>query len=208
MTVSINFKAGENFDIKSVSPSSGLGFFDSGFGISIPVGSYNSRTFITNSNGTVEGPEVDNVKYVSSGSAILGQAGTPVALTQIPNYLASLIIELESDTAVKTRNAEVRIYDRSDIDAAPSGVTCYGAEVIHPATSQTNTGSGDSVWSQLYGSGSTLTMVDSPGTSGLSPSGTDTTDTIHHWFLALSATPQTIGSKTQFGLYFAVEYLD
>lgn len=208
MTASINFKAGEGFDIQEIDTGSGLGFYDDGFGISIPVASFNSRTFITNSNGTVEGPEVDNVKYVSSGSAILGQAGTPIALLAVPNYLATLIIELESDTAVKTRNAEVRIYDRSDIDVAPSGVTCYGAEIIHTGTTQVANGSGDATWTQLYGSGSTLEMVDSPGTSGLSPSGIDTTDTLHHWYLALSATPQSIGSKTQFGLYFSVEYLD
>ncbi|MBX9836729.1 MAG: hypothetical protein K2X69_00305, partial [Silvanigrellaceae bacterium] len=60
----------------------------------------------------------------------------------------------------------------------------------------------------LYGSGSTLSMVDSPGLSGLSPSCINTTATTHDWYLALTATPQSIGSKTQFGLYFAVEYLN
>jgi len=31
--------------------------------------------------------------------------------------------------------------------------------------------------------------------------------TRHDWYLALSASPQTIGSKTDFGLYFTLEYL-
>lgn len=208
MVASVSFFAGENFDIQEIDSSSGIGFYGDGFGVSIPVGEYNTRTFITSSNGTVEGPEVDNVQYVSSGSAILGQAGSPVALTAIPNYLATLRVQFENDTAVKTRNAEVRIYDRDDIDTAPDGVTCYVAEVVHTGTSQTNDGSGDTTWTQCYGSGSTLALVDSPGTSGLSPSGIDTTDTVHHWYLALSATPQSIGSKTDFGLYFSVEYLD
>lgn len=205
MVASVDFYAGEGYLIDS---SSGLGFFDGGFGVSIVVGGFNSRMFITSPNGTVEGPETDNVKYVSSGSAILGQSGSPVALTQIPNDAATLNIRFTNTTAVKTRNAEVRIYDRDDIDNSPSGVICYGAEIIHTGITQTNNGSGDSVWTQLYGSGSTLAMVDSPGTSGASPSGIDTTDTRHDWYLALSASPQSVGSKTDFGLYFSVEYID
>jgi hypothetical protein len=29
----------------------------------------------------------------------------------------------------------------------------------------------------------------------------------HDWYVALSAEPNTIGSKTQYGLYFTLEYL-
>ena len=29
----------------------------------------------------------------------------------------------------------------------------------------------------------------------------------HDWYLALSASPQSIGSKTDYGLYFTIEYL-
>lgn len=206
MVAAINFYAGEDYAIDST--NSGLGFFAAGFGVSIPVGEYNSRTFITTPNGTVEGPEVDNLKYVSSGSAIVGQSGTPHPLTEIPNDKATLNIRFTNTSAIKTRNAEVRIYDRDDIDNSPSGVTCHVFEIVHTGVGYTNDGSGDSVWSQLYGSGSTLELVDSPGSGGLSPSGIDTTDTRHDWFLGISASPQSIGSKTDFGLYFSVEYID
>lgn len=209
MATNINFYGGNQVAPIAIVSGSGIGFYGSGgFGASVPVGEYNGRCFITDSNGVVSGAEINNVKYVSSGSAILGQAGSGIKLTQIPNYLATMKIQLTSDTAVKTRNAQVRIYDRSNINSAPSGVTCYGAEIIHTDTVQNNNGSGDASWIQLYGSGSTLSMVDSPGLSGLSPSGINTTSTTHDWYLALTATPQSIGSKTQFGLYFAVEYLN
>ena len=29
----------------------------------------------------------------------------------------------------------------------------------------------------------------------------------HDWYVALSASPESIGSKTDFGLYFTLEYL-
>jgi len=206
MAADINFYAGEDFQIYDTG-GSGLGFYGASFGRSVAVGSYNARTFITNSNGTIEGPEVDNIKYYSSGSAIVGNSGTPLALTAIPNYKATLNIRFTFDEAVQVSSAEVRIFDRDDIDNAPSGVTCYIAEVIHSGLTQTNNGSGDVTWTNAYGSGSILSLVDSPGTSGFSPSGIDTQDTRHDWYVLLSATPQSIGSKTQFALSVSLEYL-
>lgn len=203
---SIGFYAGENFSIYDVS-SSGLGFFGAGFGISLPVSTYNSRTFITNSVGNVEGPEVDNVKWVSSTGAILGQSGTPILLTQIPNYLATLNVRFEHSSGVKTMNSEFRIFDRSNINNPPSGVTCRIAQIIHPATTQTNVGSGSATWVLGSGSGSKLTLVDSPGTSGYSPTGINTIDSRHDWYLAISVTPDSVGAKNNFGAYLSTEYL-
>lgn len=71
-----------------------------------------------------------------------------------------------------------------------------------------------------------LTLTSSPGTSGLNTIAGDplpTGDTVyfnyktkegtahqatrHDWYLALSASPTTIGSKTNYGLYFTLEYI-
>ena len=68
-----------------------------------------------------------------------------------------------------------------------------------------------------------LVCTSSPGVSGLntnsddldktstnnytSTSGTALRSMQHDWYLALSASPVTIGSKTDFGLYFTLEYL-
>ncbi len=202
----IGFYSGEDFTIYDVS-SSGLGFYGDGFGVSLGVGTYNVRTFITNSAGNIEGPEVDNIKYTASNSGIIGQSGSSVLLTQIPNYKATLNVRFTHATPVKVANTEFRIFDRSDINAAASGVTCRVAEVIHPDTTQNNNGSGDSVWTTAGGSGSVLDLVDSPGTSGLSPSGILTSDTRHDWYIAISVAPDSVGAKTQFGAYVATEYL-
>lgn len=206
MAAAINFYAGENFGIDNLA-GSGLGFFGSaGFGASVQVGEFNDSTFITDGNGTNEGPQVDNTKWAHPSSGTVNGAG-PYALTSIPNYLSTLKIQFTNDTAVTTQNAELRIYDRSNVNNDPSGVTTYVAEIIHPTASIGAGGSGDSSWIQAHGSGVTVDFVDSPGESGLSPNGTSTSDTKHDWYTVITASPDSIGSKTQFGAYFSVEYL-
>ena len=187
--------------------ASGIGFFgSSGFGSSVAVGEYQSSTYITNSNGTVQGAEINNVKYVHPNSGLSG--ASTLALRNIPNYKATLNVRFNADSAVKTQNAQIRIYDRSNVNNNASGVTTKVAEVVHPSTSEAGLlGSGSTAWSTLNGSGVTLSLAASPGTSGLSPSGSNTQDTRHDWYLALSASPDSIGSKTQYGLWIQLEYL-
>lgn len=210
MAAAVNFIAGENFTIQDLS-GSGLGFYgSSGFGASVRVGEYQGRTFITNGAGTTQGPEVDNVQYLNVGSGIIGQAGSGIALTCIPNYQATLNIRFTYDTAVRTQNAEFRIYDRSNINNPASGVTTKVAEIIHPGITQANTGSGDTTWLTPGGSGTTVSLAPSPGVSGFyagNGSNGNWSGTQHDWYLALSASPDSIGSKTSFGGYFQLEYL-
>lgn len=210
----ISFHAGQ-VSIANLN-GSGIGFYGSSFGASVAVGSYQDKSYITNSTGTTQGAEVWNTKYIHPNSGSL--AGTPVNLSGIPNYQATLNVRFEHSSAVKTQNAEFRIYDRSNINQPASGVTCKVAEIIHPNVAQSLTGSGDGTWigedvnpqtgsATVGGSGITVSLVGSPGTSGFSPNGTQTTDTRHDWYLTISASPDSIGSKTLFGGYIALEYL-
>lgn len=206
MAAEINFYAGENFDIDNLA-GSGLGFYGSaGFGTSIPVGEFNGRTFITDSTGTSQGPETDNCKWQSSSGVIIGQTGSGILLTALPNYLSTLNIAFSNDTAVKVQNTLLYISDRTNKNNNPSGVNCYVAEIIHPGTSQTISGSGDSLWINAKGSGTTVSLADGPGQSGLSPNGPNTTDTRHDWYIAMSATPTTVGAK-EFMLTITTEFL-
>jgi hypothetical protein len=204
---SISFYSGEDFAISNLS-SSGLGFFGAGgFGKSVEVGAFNDSTFITDGNGTIQGPQCDNIKRVHPNSGVVNGAG-PYDLTHIPNYLATLNIRFEHSSAVKTQNGEVRIYDRSNINNAASGVSTYAAEIIHGNTSIAAGGSGDITWvGPLFGSGSILDLVDSPGTSGDSPNGSSTTDTRHDHYIAISASPDSVGSKNLYSLYASFEYI-
>ncbi len=210
MTATLAFLAGPSLTIQDLA-GSGLGYFgDAGFGASIPVGSWQGRTFVTNGNGTTQGPECSNIKYLNAGSGIVGQAGSGIAVSCIPNYQATGNVRFTYDTAVRTQNAKMYLYDRVSINNPPSGVTVRVAQLIHPDTNQSNNGSGDTIWRSPAGTGVTVPFAPSPGVSGLyAGNGANGawTDRQHDWYFAMSCSPDSIGAKTQFGAYFAVEYL-
>lgn len=210
MAAYLAFFAGPNLQIQDLS-GSGLAFFgDAGFGASIPVGYWQGHTFISNANGTTQGPEASNIKYLNAGSGIVGQTGSGVALSAIPNWQASTNIRFTYDTPVRTQNANMYMYDRYSINNPPSGVTVKVAQIIHPDPSQANNGSGNSVWWTPAGTGVVVPFCPSPGTSGLfagNGSNGSWTDTQHDWYAAVSVSPVSIGAKTQFGVYFSVEFL-
>lgn len=216
----LSFFAGNDFTINNLS-GSGLGLYsDTGFGGSVLVGEYNGRTFITNSAGTTQGSEVDNIKYNNAQSGIIGQVGSGINILAIPNYQATMKIQFSHASAVTVQNTKIRAYDRSSINNVPSGVLVKIAELIHPWTTQTPLGSGDNQWIgssanpqtgtlTVGGSGLTVTLANSPGISGdHAGDGSNSTwsDTTHEWFVAISASPSTIGSKL-FALYVELEYL-
>lgn len=213
----IDFLAGGgSFQIANLS-GSGLGFYGGGFGYSVEVGSWQDTTFITNSVGTLQGPQVNNVKYLNIGSGIVNSASSGVPLTAIPNNLATLNIRFTHGSAVKTQNAVFHIFDRNNVNSPASGVTCRVAEIIHPDPVQNNNGSGDTTWmgittnpltgsATVGGSGITVPLVASPGVSGLRPNGADTTATQHDWYVAITASPDSVGSKL-FAGFVLCEYL-
>lgn len=209
---SIDFYAGQ-FGINNLS-GSGLGFYGAGFGQSVNVGSYQDTTFITNSAGTSNGSQCTNIKFQDSASGIVNSQTSGIPLRNINNYLATLNVRFTHSSAVQVQNVNARIYDRSNINNPASGVTTKIAELINPAIVQTVQGSGDSTWTTITssngGSGTIFSLAPGVGTSGLyAGNGSDSTkaDTRHDWYLALSASPDSIGSKTSFGFYVSLEYL-
>jgi len=187
---------------------SGIGFYGSSFGDSVAVGSYQDTTYVTSADGSVQGPQCNNIKWRHANSGEV--SGTILNLLNIPNYQATLNVRFTHSSGVQVQNAEARIYDRSNINNPAVGVTTKMAELIHVSTSQANAGSGDSSWYTPAGSSVTVPLADSPGASGLhAQNGTGSTrpDTRHDWYLAISARPDSIGSKTSYGLYVSLEYL-
>tara|TARA_Y100000034_G_scaffold118955_1_gene160231 strand:+ start:396 stop:1013 length:618 start_codon:yes stop_codon:yes gene_type:complete len=202
----IDFRSNDGFSIGS----SGLGFFGAaGFGASVKIGEYQDRTYITNSNGTAQGAEVDNVKFSHSGSGIIGPgaSGVSIDLYNIPNYQSTLNIRFTHGSVIQTQNAVVQIYDRVNTANFPSGVTCKVAEIIHPELVQSVSGSGDTSWITPSGATTTVPLIASPGLSGVRPNGASTSGLQHDWYLAVASSPDSIGSKDKFGLYFSVEYV-
>lgn len=215
---------------------SGLGFYGDDYGISVPVGQFQNSTWVTNSNGTATDQyRLNNTKYVSSGTTSIN--GTVAKQNwQIPNYLAPLNIRFTHDEAVKVQNCKLRIFDRNNINRQASGVSTMVYEVRHPNGSESvsglsfrGNGANNHNWKEFdpVFVMTDLDLTASPGISGLNTNSDDATrpaeqngftsyistsgaahmSTRHDWYLALSASPDSIGSKTQYGLYFTCEYL-
>ena len=168
------------------------------------------KTYITNSTGTSQGPEATNIKYLNSASGYIAGASSGVSITCIPNYQATLNIHARFDSAVKVQDVKFYIYDRTSINNPASGVTCRCCEIVHPTTTQINNGSGDSTWTLCAATGSYLTLSNSPGVSGFyagNSSNSLWTDVDHDFYVCLSASPDSVGSKTLFGAYVELSYL-
>jgi len=214
---------------------SGLGFYGAGYGISVPVGQFQDTTWVTNANGTAnDAYRLNNTKFVSSGTTS-ANAGTAINNYNIPNYYAPLNIRFSHSEAVRVQNCKLRIFDRNNIQRQASGVSTMVYEVRHPnpleaasGLSFRGNGTNSHNWTEfdpLFVM-SDLILTPSPGISGTNTTAADssnpstggfanwlTTDgnthqsTRHDWYVALSATPESIGSKTDYGLYFTCEYL-
>ncbi len=231
-------------DLIGHTSGSGLGFFGGGFGISVPVNSYQSSTYVTNANGTASGVRCSNLGFVdeapfnTSGVSIQGSSTT--GTSGVPNIAAPLNIRFEHPEGVRVQNCKLRIFDRNDISNHASGVTTQVYEVRHPHPVEgVNFGSDKGPlkhrgvpdqhsWTQFADgfSMADMTLTPGPGPSGLNTSadeilatgdgtytnwiaqsGESCRSTRHDWFVGLAASPDSIGSKTDFGLYFTLEYL-
>ena len=303
---------------------SGLAFYGSSAASSVQIGEYQGTTYIASADGSEYKDATNNIKYVAgtypSGQASLGLTGggtLSCGLSGVKTFQGTLGIQFGHTTAVKIQNAQLRVYDRGNINYPASGVNTKVAEIInHDGYNGANAyanqgtlgntsnavGSGDAFWwgepwpaelvtknyftnsngvvfyngldsdtntngdirlsdaaivgsyDTVGGTGIIVPLADSPGsgqkqldrteaagaTGSIWPKwtqyvksteqtntfgavndfgdGTDGAhiaktyggtgvDTHHTWSLALSASPLSIGSKEDYGLYVSVEYL-
>lgn len=173
-----------------------LGFFGSNFGFSIRVGEYNNTTYVTTDDGTANHGQCPNLRYYNTSGAYVASELTGTELLEIDNSEATLKIVLTTDSSIRTQNASFRAFDRSDIDNDPSGVTVYACEIRKDDVS--TRGSGDTYWTEIYGSGSTLALEDRTSEA---PSG------VQNFYIGLTVSPDSIGEKTNLGFYFETEFL-
>ena len=191
---------------------SGVGFYGSTFGESVKVAEFQQTSYITDSVGTSEGPALQNCrKNTANNSSVLItdiDASNYIDVRRVPNLRATLNVRFEHSSSANVDNAEVIIFDRSNINNDPSGVNCYVYECIKPSTNTSAaTGLGGTSWTYVHGSTTILGVADSPGTSGFAAITGGALSLRHDWYVMLSATPTSIGSKDRFGLFFQLEYL-
>jgi len=211
MAAAIDFYAGQGDGTWVDMNSSGLGFFGASFGNSVQVGQYQDSTYITTNTGSSEGPQATNGKYITS-SGISIDGGETIVPSAVAINSGTMNIRFTFDSAVKTQNCQLRIYDRSDINAGATGVITQVLQIANGGSGVSSSGTALAPgshpgWIAPSGSGVTVPLLYGAGSGGLSPSGTDTQDTRHDWYINISASPLSIGSKEAFGLYCQLEYL-
>jgi hypothetical protein len=218
MAAAITFFAGlgqvDQYQFGHETPASGLGFYGTSFGNSVQVDYWQQSTFITNAGGSTEGQQANNVTRdelndANNPTATSGSinGANAIFIRRMPNNSGTLNLRFTYDSAVNVQNAKAYIYDRLVKTNNPSGVTCAIAELVHPWDSVAIVStSGSATWTEITDTGTNyISLTNSPGESGLVPG--LLADTQHDWYLILAASPDSIGSKTQFGLYFELEYL-
>lgn len=213
MAAAINFYAGQGGgDFVSLN-ASGLGFFGVSFGTSVQVGQYQDSTFISASDGSAPaGPTTTNCKYDTVTSGVIVNGEPAVTPSSMVINSGTLNIRFTFDSAVKTQNAELRVFNRTSITAGADGVTTQVLQIVNDGSGVSSSGtaidaSSHPGWIAPSGSGVVVALLNSAGLSGLSPNGADTQDVRHDWYTCISATPLSIGSKESFGLYIQLEYL-
>lgn len=171
-----------------------VGFYGAGFGLSVRVGEYNESTFRTIENGTSNGGSMPNLRFANPTGAWVAGLIPARELLEVDNSEATLRVRLNTDSAVATQNTNFRAFDKNDINNPPSGVTVLAAEIRKDNVLVR--GSGDSAWTTIAGSGSVLSL----------DSRADLT-TQKDFYIGLTVSPNSIGEKTQFALYFETEFL-
>ncbi len=197
MTSTLRWYAGDGSPEIQPAASGGfntVGFFGGSFGLSIRVGEYQDNTYRTDEAGATDGGLLPNTKYANSSGAYVAAEITATELLEVDNDESTLRITLTTDSAVGTQNTAFRAYDKLSINSDPSGVTVRAAEIRKDNVSVR--GSGDTSWLAIAGSGSVLSLDDQSDLA-----------TTHHFYITLTATPTSIGEKTNFALYFETEFL-
>lgn len=173
----------------NVTNGSGLGFYGSTFGASVPTTDYQSSTWITDADGVTSAGQARNVKYIDAGAISNPSAATGCILTipiqtglliAVNSNQATLNIHFKHTVPVNVRNCQLRIWDRTSIDNPASGVITKVAEIANFgdkafATWQSSPGNpfvaaasgyGDAFWwGAPWPSGSTYGYVDSTNLS-------------------------------------------
>lgn len=155
----------------------------------VTVGEYNDSTHVKSSGGADDSSAntPNNVKFISATGGTGGDSqadwgdGTE-DLDQMLTSEATLKINFSHGSSVTTSSAIFYAYDGTTTTAVPTGVTFYAAE------------QGDANWTNAEGSAAALSLND------------NTTATSHDFYVAVSASPESVGLKSAFKLRIELTY--
>lgn len=172
-------------DATDIVQFAGAGGFDS----KITVAAYNDTTHVKSSVGADDssGNTPNNVKFISAAGGTAGdsQADWGDGTEDIDAMLAAeatLKITFSDASSVITESAIFYAYDGTTTTAVPTGVTFYASELA------------DIVFTNAEGSAAALTIND------------DTAATSHDYYIACTASPESVGLKSAFTLRIELTY--
>ena len=192
----------------NTSGSNYVGFFGAGGPQGVPfaviVGSYQDSTYITNRLGEnlgvapfglSESGQLNNSKFISTNEVQVNSDPT-VNLSDVPMESGTILVRFEpsGSVAVRTQNAIIRAVNLnatsgvSDITGIVDEIDIRGFE---PAV--------DNTWTQIAGvaaSDNRLFLQDRQDT-----------ELVHDFFVSLSASPEGVGARNDFGFFMTVEFL-
>ncbi|MFA5768356.1 MAG: hypothetical protein WC871_02310 [Bacteroidales bacterium] len=159
------------------------------FDSAITVSSYNDSTHVESSVGAndSDGNTPNNVKFISATGGTGGDSqadwgdGTE-DLDAITDAECTLKITFAHTSAVAVSSHIFYAYDGSTTTEVPTGVTFYAAEQA------------DANWTNAEGSAAALTVTDSASAES------------HDFYIAVSASPESVGDKTAFTLRDELTY--
>jgi len=160
------------------------------------------------------------LKYIPNEKASLNVRFTNVSAVRTQNCKLRIFDRTNKDYAasgVITRVAEL-LHPSNSYSVEGSGDTTWWGSATHDGSDAQGTYAGSSNPSNrlptgtntVGGSGIFVPLAQSPGPSGYyAGNGSANTGqyTQHDWYVGLTASPDSIGSKTQYGLYVELEYL-
>lgn len=183
-----------------------LGFFGAGGPQGIPfaiiVAKYQDKTFITNRDGENLGTvgllgsgELDNHKFLDTNLVNVNGQGS-VELNDVPQSSGTILIRFvpSGSTPVRTQNMVVRsvpLSASSGVDTVGGIVTALKIQGYEPAA--------DNTWTQTAGDGALdnrLFILDH-----------DVASLQHDFFASLSASPEAVGERNDFGFFVVIEFL-
>lgn len=162
-----------------------FGFYGAAFNDAIEVSSYQDSTHIESGSNTelCATAHLMNTKYVAAGSVDLNAGdGGALGAAMPTNEGCPLYILFGHASAVTTESTTIWAYDDTTDSAVPTGVTFQIAE------------GGNATWTNAEGSGAAMGVGD------------DTSAATHHYYFAVSASPESVGVKTAFAVKFQLTY--
>jgi hypothetical protein len=192
----------------NTSGASYVGFFGAGGPEGIPfaviVAKYQDKTFITNPSGTNLGKspfgllgsgQLDNHKFIETNLVNVNGQGS-VELSGVPQSSGTILLRFvpSGATPVRTQNALIRtvpLNASSGIDTVDGIVTSLKVQGYEPGA--------DNTWTQTAGVGALdnrLFLLDH-----------DVASLQHDFFASLSASPEAVGERNDFGFFVVIEFL-